>query len=210
MGLTSEQNQSKIHQFRDWPIFVASNTTHDITTALQTNKRLTPNIHSSLKEKDTAPIHALRQQSSCSSSTNPIHHHFFSFLDSQILKCSFFYFFKQKNNHCNTTNMQTTLAAPSLLLIVLLALCKTTPVVAECSDHLCYGNGFCNYTSNSCICNDNFYGSGKKKNDLFYGVVLLLQKSLVHCVSCGIYSRFFFLVRLHSLQIANKGVAPGV
>ena len=178
---------------------------------LQTNKRLTPNIHSSLKEKDTAPIHALRQQSSCSSSTNPIHHHFFSFLDSQILKCSFFYFFKQKNNHCNTTNMQTTLAAPSLLLIVLLALCKTTPVVAECSDHLCYGNGFCNYTSNSCICNDNFYGSGKKKNDLFYGVVCCCKRVLCIVFRVVFIHVFFFLVRLDShLQIANKGVAPGV
>ena len=166
-------------------------TRYHITTALQTNKRLTPNIHSSLKEKDTAPIHALRQQSSCSSSTNPIHHHFFSFLDSQILKCSFFYFFKQKNNHCNTTNMQTTLAAPSLLLIVLLALCKTTPVVAECSDHLCYGNGFCNYTSNSCICNDNFYGSGKKKMICFMVLFVVAKESCALCFVWCLFTFFF-------------------
>jgi hypothetical protein len=31
------------------------------------------------------------------------------------------------------------------------------PTRADCAGY-CYGNGFCNYTSDVCICNDNFYG----------------------------------------------------
>jgi len=57
-------------------------------------------------------------------------------------------------------------ASTVALLLTLLAIQVPTLVNADCSSHLCYNNGFCNYTSQACTCYDNFFGAGASLSSL--------------------------------------------
>ena len=59
-------------------------------------------------------------------------------------------------------------ASTVALLLTLLAIQVPTLVNADCSSHLCYNNGFCNYTSQACTCYDNFFGAGASLSSLVF------------------------------------------